>query len=245
MGILCEMKDGSADGVTMKDLKDSHPVPLADHAAAKDIQEEPAFAWWVPFTLKKQTSIINKIKSKHWQRTHEHGIRVPKNIAEAKQVDAENGNTLWMDSVNLEMKNNRVAFEMHKGDTDDSVGCQEIAGRMMFDVKLTENFRPKARHVADGHKCETPAFLTHSTVISRDSVRMLLTIAALNNLEVMGADTQNAFLSAPNPEKHWMKAGPEFGGEQGKTFIVVRALCGLKSASAAFRSFLADQQFYA
>jgi len=54
---------------------------------------------------------------------------------------------------------------------------------------------------------------------------ILLLIAALNDLEIMGRDVQNAFLSADNLEKHWLKAGPEFGAEQGKTFIVVRAMC--------------------
>ena len=52
---------------------------------------------------------------------------------------------------------------------------------------------------------------------------------------------KNAFLSADNLEKHWLRAGPEFGAEQGKIFIVVRALYGLKSASAAFRSFMAKK----
>ena len=64
-------------------------------------------------------------------------------------------------------------------------------------------------------------------------------VAALNDLEVQGSDVQNAFLSAKNLEKHWLRAGPEFGAEQGKVFIVVRALYGLKSASAAFRAFMA------
>lgn len=93
--------------------------------------------------------------------------------------------------------------------------------------------------MADGHKTEPPVSITYSTVVSRDSVRILLTIAALNGLDVMGADIQNAFLSAPNKEKVWLKAGPEFGAEQGNVFIVVRALYGLKSAGASFRSFLA------
>ena len=57
----------------------------------------------------------------------------------------------------------------------------------------------------------------------------------------MGADVQNSFLSADNLEKHWIRAGPKFGEEQGKVFIVVRALYGLKSASAAFRSFIAKK----
>ena len=105
---------------------------------------------------------------------------------------------------------------------------------MILDVKLSENLRRKARFVADGHLVETPASITYSTVVSRDSVRILLMTAALNGLEVMGCDVQNAFLSAKNLEKHWIRAGPEFRSEQGKIFIVVRALYGLKLASPAF-----------
>ena len=55
----------------------------------------------------------------------------------------------------------------------------------------------------------------------------------------MTCDVQNAFLNAKNKERHWIRAGPEFGHKQGKVFIVVRALYGLKSASASFRSFMA------
>ena len=40
----------------------------------------------------------------------------------------------------------------------------------------------------------------------------------------MGADVQNAFLSAENLEKHWIRAGPEFGAEKGKVFIVIRVM---------------------
>jgi hypothetical protein len=47
--------------------------------------------------------------------------------------------------------------------------------------------------------------------VSRDSVRILLTIAALNELDILGADVQNTFLTAPNKEKYWMIARPEFG----------------------------------
>ena len=93
--------------------------------------------------------------------------------------------------------------------------------------------------MADGHLVETPASVTYSTVIYRDSVRILLIAAALNGLEVRGADVQNAFLSTNNLENHWLRAGPEFGPEKVKVFIVVRALYRLKSASSAFRAFMA------
>ena len=38
-----------------------------------------------------------------------------------------------------------------------------------------------------------------------------------------------------------MVAGPEFGSDEGKTFLVVKALYGLKSASFSFRSFMASK----
>jgi hypothetical protein len=91
----------------------------------------------------------------------------------------------------------------------------------VFDVKLEEDFRRKARYCADGHKTKSPASVTYSTVVSRDSVRIILTIAALNDLQVLGADVQNAFLTAPCKEKVWLTAGVEFGAEQGKNLLVV------------------------
>ena len=54
----------------------------------------------------------------------------------------------------------------------------------------------KARMVVGGHKNEVPATLTYSSVVSRDSVRIALTIAALNELEVLASDIHNAFLTA-------------------------------------------------
>ena len=78
-------------------------------------------------------------------------------------------------------------------------------------------------------------------MVSRDSVRTLLLVAALDDLDILGCDVQNAFLSADNLEKHCLIAGDEFGHEKGKIFIVVGALHGLESASAAFGSFVAKK----
>ena len=48
-------------------------------------------------------SILSKVKSKYWQRTHKCGIRVPKNVDEAYEIDKENGDTLWTDAIREEM----------------------------------------------------------------------------------------------------------------------------------------------
>ena len=96
------------------------------------------------------------------------------------------------------MINNRCAIENYEGNTSELVAYEEITGHLIFDVKLSKIFRRKARVVADGHLVETPVSITYSTVVLRDSVRILLLAAALNDLDVMGADIQNALLSADN-----------------------------------------------
>ena len=112
---------------------------------------------------------------------------------------------------------------------------------MIFDIKMGENFRRKARMVAGGHMTETPATITYSSVVSRDSVRIAFLYAALNDLKVFACDIQNAYLTAKCREKIWCRAGPEFGNQEGKIMIIVRALYGLKSSGAAFRSLLAEK----
>ena len=239
--ILIQWKDGSTTWVPLKDAKEAYPVQLTDYSVATRISNEPAFAWWVPFTLKKRNRIIAKVKSKYWVRTHKSGIKIPKTVQEAKTFDAENGNTVWWDAICKEMKNVRPAFEAwEKGLDQMPIGYQEVKCHLIFDVKMGESFRRKARFVAGGHTTDVPTVLTYASVVSRDSVRIALTIAALNNLDVMACDIQNAYLTADCREKIWTRAGPEFGSEAGTVFLVKKALYGLKSAGAAFRTLLAE-----
>ena len=60
---------------------------------------------------------------------------------------------------------------------------------------------------------DTPAVVTYVSVVLRETVRISLTVTALNDLEVMASDVMNAFLTAPCVEKIWTKLGPEFVGE--------------------------------
>jgi hypothetical protein len=71
-------------------------------------------------------------------------------------------------------------------------------------------------------------------------VRIALTLAALNYLDVKMADIENSYPTAPISEKLWTVLGPEFGDDAGKRARIVRALYGLKSAGAAFRNHLAE-----
>jgi hypothetical protein len=239
--VCIQWKDGSSNWVALKDVKNTYPVELAEYAVANQIHNRPAFAWWVPYTLRKRKAILKKIKSKYWQRTHKYGVLIPKSVKQAYEIDEANGDTVWRDAINKEMPKIVNAVAVHDGDPSELIGYQQISGHIIFDVKLGENFRRKARFVADGHKTDTPPSVTYSTVVSRDSVRICLTLAALNDLDILAGDIENAYLSAPCREKVWLRGGDEFGHLKGKVLVVRKALYGLKSSGAAFRAFLAEK----
>jgi hypothetical protein len=94
--------------------------------------------------------------------------------------------------------------------------------------------------VAGGHMVDAPSFLTYASVVSRETVRIALTIAALHDLDVKAADVENAYLTAPTTEKVWTVCGPEFGPDQGKKALIVRALYGLKGSGASYRNHISD-----
>ena len=110
---------------------------------------------------------MTKIKSKYWQRTHKYGIRVPKSVDEAYEEDKRNSNSLWTEAIAEEIEKIRKAITKYKGKSAaELIGYQQIKTRIIFDIKLGENFRRKARLVADGHLTDTPASITYSSIVS-------------------------------------------------------------------------------
>ena len=182
---------------------------------------------------------MEKINSRYHKRTHKYGIRLPKTIEEALAIDKETGMDLWRKAIEKEMKNVMPAFRILDDDDKIPIGYTQIPCHMIFDIKI--DFTRKARFVAGGHRTKPPSSITYSSVVSRDSVRIALMLAALNEVDILAGDIQNAYLNAACREKVWTIAGKEFGSENiGKRVLIVRALYGLRSSGAAFRSHLAD-----
>ena len=240
---LCvQWKDGSTSWQSLADMKESHPLEVAEYAVAQSIEHEPGFNFWVNQVLKKRERIISLVKkrsARYLKKTHKFGIELPKTVAEAYALDKKNGNTYWADAIEKEMRNVRIAFKTLENGEHVPIGYQRINCHMIFDVKM-EDFRRKARLVAGGHTTKVPACITYASVVSRETVRIALTLAALNDLEVKVADIQNAYITAPCAEKIWTILGKEFGADAGKRALIVRSLYGLRSSGAAFRNHLAD-----
>ena len=76
-----------------------------------------------------------------------------------------------------------------------------------------------------------------------DSISIFFLIAALNGLEVLSADMQNAYLSAfvADDEKYYTIAKESNGfmtEQDGNLYIIARVLYGLPIAWASFKTFL-------
>ena len=236
--LLVQWKDGTTSWEDLRNLKDDYPLQLAEYAVANKIADEPAFAWWVKHALKKRDRIIAKVKSRYWKRTHKFGIELPKTIPEAFEIDRRTGTDYWRKAIEKEMKNVGMAFEFLEDGQPVPVGYSHINLHWVFDIKF-DTFARKARFVANGNETEPPASITYSSVVSRDSVRIILLLAALNDLDVLSADIQNAYLNAPTLEKYYFTAGIEFGAKAGCKVLIVRALYGLKGSGAAWRNHFA------
>jgi hypothetical protein len=64
---------------------------------------------------------------------------------------------------------------------------------------------------------KAPATTTYASVVSHETIRIALLMAALNDLNVKVGDVLNAYITAPITEKVWTVLGPEFGIDAGKS----------------------------
>jgi hypothetical protein len=117
-----------------------------------------------------------------------------------------------------------VAFEVLAESQRAPPVWSKVTGHLIWDLKM--DFRRKARWVLNGHKTPNPIGSTYAGVVSRDSVRIAFTYAALNGVDVCAADIKNAYLQAPSSCKNYIICGPEFGLENvGKVALIHCALC--------------------
>lgn len=57
---LVSWKDGTTTWVPLKDLKESHPIQIAEYAIGNKIDSEPGLSWWVHDVLHIKDRILGK-----------------------------------------------------------------------------------------------------------------------------------------------------------------------------------------
>jgi hypothetical protein len=136
---------------------------------------------------------------------------------------------VWARALKKEILNVGIAFEILKPEKHAPPGWAKTSGHLVFYLKIS--LEQKACWVLDGHLTPDAHYSTYVGVVSRESVRIALTYAALNGVDVCAADIRNTYIQAPSSWKDFVICGPEFGLENvGKTALIHRALYGGKMA---------------
>ena len=229
---------GETSYIALKDIKECNPIAVAEYAFASNINDEPAFAWWVRTVIKRRDVMVSKV-ARRVRKNMKFGIKIPVDYDEAVKFDRENNNKLWQESIKKEMKNVQVAFKFNDDNESIPIGFKKITCHIIFDVKF--DLTRKARYVAGGHLTKVSPSMSYSSVVSRDSVRIMFLVAALNDLDIQMCDIGSAYLNAETRERVWFKAGAEWGDVRaGSQVIIIRALYGLKSSGAEWKKTFSD-----
>lgn len=249
--VLVEWETGESTYEPLSLIAQDDPVTCAVYAKKNKLLNTPGwkqFRKHIDGTARIiKTATKSKIRHTKHAVKYQYGVQIPRNYAEAVELDKQNGNTMWADAVKLELG------QIKDYDTFNDVGiAQWIDGKisnapegykrirvhLVFAVK--HDGRRKARLVADGHLTEKPIETIYSSVASTRSIRIVIFLAVLNGLKLWGADIGNAYLEALTKELIYILAGAEFGELEGHILVVMKALYGLRSSGARWHDRLFD-----
>ena len=118
-------------------MKESNPIEVAEFAVSREIDDESAFCWWVPYTLHKHDRPISAVNARGKCATQKYGAEVPRNYTEAKMLNDRNNNTLWKDVGNKEMENLMVAVDILEESESMTPGWNKTSSHLVFDVCTT------------------------------------------------------------------------------------------------------------
>jgi hypothetical protein len=181
----------------------------------------------------------NKKKKKYiYGPKFKYGVQVPRNVRDALALDKANGDTKWADAIKKEIEALKALKCFEFRDQRPGNDYQKTTLVMIFEVKY--DLRHKARLVAGGHLIDILDNSGYSSCVKNISVRLLHLIADQHKLTQLCGDVGNVFVNAYTNERVFAIAGLEFGDDEGKVVILVKALYGLAMSAEYWHSFFAD-----
>ena len=231
--------NGQSSWERLDDMRLQDPHLLVEYAEKRELCNHPAFTWTPAFkadSTNLRQVLAAQVKSKH---KFKFGVQVANSVKHALWLDKMNGNSLWREAIDKELKqiNDYETFR-EPTDADELASYTQIPYHLVFDVKF--DLRRKARLVANGNKTNPHGEDVYSGVVAIESIRMAFAISAMNKLQVCAGDVGNAFLYSVTSERCYIIAGPEFGDLQGKPLIIHKGLYGLRTSAARFHDHLAS-----
>ena len=248
--VMVEWESGEVTYEPLTLISKDDPITCAVYAKKHDLLDTTG---WKHLKRYAKTSkrLIRAVKQSRIRQVrasarYQHGFQVPKDYNDAIRLDKENSNTHWQDAMDLELTQiheykvfkDTGKAQFHNGKAVTPDGFQKIRVHFVYAVKHDGRF--KARLVADGHLTKEPVESIYSGVVSLRSLRMVVFLSQLNDLEIWGADVGKAYLEAYTDEKLCIIAGPEFREIQGHLLIMIKALYGTRSGGARWHDRLFD-----
>ena len=249
--ILTEWNTGESSWTPLKHLCDHDLTRVIEYAEDNNLTN--TIGWkWVPRSkraLARQSLKIRRLMSASHDyfsirritnhktpRQVKYDVEVPRGTKDALRLDCANKNGLWKSAIQKEL-NTLESYSTFKRVRQGKVpkGYKYIPLHFVFDVK-SDGTR-KARLVAGGHVISSPACPLYSSVVKTDSVRIIMTIAAKQGLQVITGDVGGAYLNAKCAEKVWTYTLDENGlPDRNNNFvtIIIQNLYGLKSGASSW-----------
>ena len=244
--VMVEWETGEVTYEPLDLIAKDDPVTCAMYAKDHGLLETPG---WKRFKrLAKRRKILERAINQSKLRQHRRspkfkfGYEVAQNHNDAMRIDALTGTTRYKEAEEIEFaqldeyetfKVGDKAIMDKKGRVLNAPkGYTRVRMHCVYDVK--HDGRHKCRAVANGSMTDVPVESVYSGVVSLRSLRMVVFLAELNNLELWGADVGNAYLESYTKEKNYVVAGPEFGAREGHILIIQKALYGLRSSGLCF-----------
>ena len=236
--VLVDWDDGSQTWEPINIIGKQDPVTVARYAHDKGLLNKPG--WKFLRRTAKRRRFINVILNSIQRRKNPNQIRykfrvrVLRTYEEAVMIDKDNGNTLWKDGIRRELDqifSYQTFCDLGKGGSP-GAEYKKIKVCFVFDVKA--DGKRKGRLVARGDMTPEPDESVYSSVATLWSLRIVAFLAELNGLMLMQGDIGNAYLESYTHEKVYFIAGPEFSHYAGHTFIIDKALYGLRSSGLCF-----------
>ena len=215
--VMVEWESGEVTLESLPLISKDNPVTCTLYAKKHDLLDTTRWKHLKRYT-KTSKRLIRAVKQSriHQVRAsarYQHGFQVSTDYNHAIRLDKKNSNTHWRDTLDLE------SSQIHELNLDD---------------------KSKERLVTDGHLTKEPVESIYSGVVSLRSLRMVVFLPQLNNLEIWGADVNNAYPEAYTDEKLCIIAGPELKELQGHFLTMVKALYGTHSGGARWHDRLFD-----
>ena len=156
--LLVMWKPGNKSWISLRSLRHHDPYACVLYASSKkDLVSEPHWQWVTDFIndQPKYEKLVKAMRtSKSFGPKYKFGIEVPRSIRHALLLDKINGNNLWAEAIQKELKqlNDFKVFRSLHAD-EQLAGFQRLPYHMVFDVKF--DLRWKARLVVGGSSNRT------------------------------------------------------------------------------------------